>query len=164
MIWLVRSAAVSVAALCVLASASAAQSARGARASVSGKLIATRTDSAVRGTAKPVKAATAPSYTQLSAALGGLPTRTEQFVRIPSLRAERITLVDVRNLFRENDHQKEFEIVVANRARQITAMRSTLQNSLVLRDLLFDRQLKMSQVVAVDPQPDGSATVFYVPE
>ncbi|HYW29953.1 MAG TPA: hypothetical protein VE869_00505 [Gemmatimonas sp.] len=93
-----------------------------------------------------------------------MPTRTEQFVRIPSLRAERITLVDVRNLFRETNQQKEFETVVANRARQITAMRSTLQNSIVLRDLLFERQLKMSQVVAVDPQADGSATVFYIPE
>lgn len=162
MIWFVRSAAASIAALCVLASSSAAQSAKG-RAPVSGRLLATR-DSAARSAAKPVRPSAAPSFTQLSAALGGLPTRTEQFVRIPSLRAERITLVDVRNLFRETNQQKEFETVVANRARQITAMRSTLQNSIVLRDLLFERQLKMSQVVAVDPQADGSATVFYIPE
>ncbi|MES2524443.1 MAG: hypothetical protein V4617_17220 [Gemmatimonadota bacterium] len=130
----------------------------------SGKILATKPDSATRNAPKPARPAAAPSYTQLSAALGALPARTEQFVRIPSLRAERITLVDVRNLFRETSQQKEFETSIADRARQITAMRSTLQNSLVLRDLLFDRQLKMSQVVAVDPQPDGSAVVFYVPE
>src|SRR5687767_1547113 len=113
MTWFVRSAAVSVAALCVLASQSAAQSAKGQRETASGKMLATTPDSAARAAAK-ARPAAAPSYAQLSAALGALPARTEQFVRMPSLRAERITLVDVRNLFRENSQQKEFETSIAD--------------------------------------------------
>ena len=104
------------------------------------------------------------SYGQLSAAMASLADQSNRFVRVRGLRPEHITLVDIRNLFRYTDEQKSYEQALMQHDRQITDMRSTLQNSLVLRDLLYDRQLMMSQVVAVQTTADGRAIVFYQPE
>lgn len=104
------------------------------------------------------------SFANMMSAMGSLSDRSNRLVRTRGLRAEQITLVDVRNLFRYTDDQKNFEKALSQYERQINAMRSALQASLVLRDVLYDRQLTMTQVVAVDVAQDGRATVFYLPE
>lgn len=109
-------------------------------------------------------AAAAASFANMMSAMAAPADRSNRIVRTRGLRAEQITLVDVRNLFRYTDDQKNFEKALSQYERQLTAMRSTLQGSLVLRDLLYERQLTMSQVVAVDMTADGRATVFYLPE
>ena len=109
-------------------------------------------------------AAASVSFAMMMSAMKALPDRSSRVVRTRGLRSDQITLVDVRNLMRYTDDQKNFERALAQYERQIIAMRSTLQGSLVLRDLLYERQLTMSQVVAVDAGPDGRATVFYLPE
>ena len=144
------------------ASVASAQSAPKAKRASSDKLLASATDSAmVKG--KPVAAASV-TYAQLRTAMGALPDQSNRFVRTRGLRREHITLVDVRNLFRYSDDQKNFEHALMQFDRQITEMRSTLQSSIVLRDLLYERQLKMSQVIGVESMPDGRAIVYYQPE
>lgn len=104
------------------------------------------------------------TYAQLSAAMGALPEQSNRLVRLRGLRPEHITLIDVRNLFRYTDEQKSYEQALMQHDRDITEMRSTLQGSVILRDLLYDRQLKMSQVIGVQTTSDGRAIVFYQPE
>ncbi|MCA2990998.1 hypothetical protein [Gemmatimonas sp.] len=53
---------------------------------------------------------------------------------------------------------------ISRRERELTSMRNTLQNSVVLRDLLTTREIPMTQVIAVDVAADGKmAMVFYRP-
>ena len=146
----------------LVASAAGAQSARRGKATSSGTMLASAPDS-TRSRVKAVPAASV-TYARLRAAMGALNDGTGRFVRTRGMRAEHITLVDVRNLFRYTDDQKSYERALTEFDRSIVDMRSTLQSSLVLRDLLYDRQLKMSQVVGVDLTPDGRAIVFYQPE
>ena len=158
-LFIVRKAAIAVVALVVVAATNAA--AQGARRTVlATKTVAERTDSL-----RPVAGKLTPALPRLAAAMSALPYNAGKFVRIPLQRPEHITLVDVRNVFRYSDDQKSFEEAIALHARDITAMRSTLQGSLALRDLLYDRQLSMQQVIAVVVSPDGrSGTVYFRPE
>ena len=148
----------------LVASAAGAQSARRGKgkAVASGTMLVSAPDS-TRTRVKAVPA-TSVTYARLRSAMGALSDGTGRFVRTRGMRAEHITLVDVRNLFRYTDDQKSYERALMESDRSIVDMRSTLQSSLVLRDLLYDRQLKMSQVVGVDLTPDGRAVVFYQPE
>jgi hypothetical protein len=103
-------------------------------------------------------------FGRLMAALNTLDTNASRFNAISGITAEQIVLVDVRNLMQGNN-QVALEEAVARRERELTSMRNSLQNSLVLRDLLTSRDIPMVQVLAVDVAPDGkSATVFYRPE
>jgi hypothetical protein len=153
-------------AMSVLAAVSAlpvlvhAQSAR--RVAVSDPVLSANADSTAPRT--KASAAASVSFANMMSAMSALPDRSARLVRVRGLKPEHITLVDVRNLFRYTDDQKNFEKALSQYERQVTAMRSTLQGSLVLRDLLYERQLSMTQVMAVDVTPDGRATVFYLPE
>ncbi len=103
-------------------------------------------------------------FGRLIAALNTLDTNATRFVNISGLTNEQIILVDVRNLM-EGNNQVALDEAVSRRERELTSMRNTLQNSLVLRDLLTAKQIPMVQVLAVDVAPDGkSAMVFYRPE
>lgn len=103
-------------------------------------------------------------FGRLIAALSTLDTNATRFVNISGLTADRIVLVDVRNLLRGNN-QAALDEAVSRRERELTSMRNTLQNSLVLRDLLTAKEIPMVQVLAVDVAPDGKmATVYYRPE
>lgn len=134
----------------------------------------TRLTSNAGSTARSAKTASAPAsasaapassapgtFDAFMRAMYDLPALSNKFVRIPALRPEHISLVDVRNVFRESSEQERFEAVLQEQDRRITGMRSTLQNSMTLRDVLYDRQLTMSQVVAVDVLPDGRGAVVY---
>ena len=130
------------------------------RTTLASKVVAGRADSS-----RTVAAKVIPAMPRLAAAMESLPVQAGRFVRVPMLRTENIALVDVRNVFRLSEDQRWFEEAIAKRARDITAMRSALQGSLVLRDLLYDKQLTMQQVVAVEVNPDGrSGTVYFRPE
>jgi hypothetical protein len=156
------SATSSLAAVLLLASSASAQSTPRTPGGGTDRLMASAAD-----TTPPRGKAVAPAsvtFAQLSAAMGALPEQSSRFVRVRGLRAEHITLVDVRNLFRYTDDQKSYEQALMQHERHITTMRSTLQNSLVLRDLLYDRGLNMSQVIGVQTTADGRAIVFYQPE
>jgi hypothetical protein len=117
-------------------------------------------------TAWRARSAARPSvtYAAFNATMGTLPSQSARFVANRGLRAEQIALVDVRNLFRSGDEQKQYEQALEQYARQIEAMRSTLQKSALLGDLLKDRGLKLSHVIGVQTTPDGGAIVFYQPE
>ena len=156
------SVATALSAALLLASVAGAQSAARAKTSHSDKLVASGADSAVTKS-KPVSSSSL-TYAQLRAAMSSLPDQSNRFVRLRGLRPEQITLVDVRNLFRYSDDQKNYEQALMEFDRNITNMRSTLQGSIVLRDLLYERQLKMSQVIGVETTADGRAIVFYQPE
>jgi hypothetical protein len=149
-----------LAAVVSIPSAVHAQAAR--RVSVADPSLSASTDSTAPRT--KASAAASVSFANMMSAMSALPDRSTRLVRIRGLKQEHITLVDVRNLFRYTDDQKNFEKALNQYERPLTAMRSTLQGSLVLRDLLYERQLSMSQVVAVDVTPEGRATVFYHPE
>lgn len=157
----VRTAAIAIVAFVAVGTTSAsAQSAR--RSAMATKVVAERADST-----RPLVAAAkvTPALPRLAAAMNTLPVHAGKFVRIPLQRPESITLVDVRNLFRYSDDQKWFEEAIALHERDITAMRSTLQGSLTLRDLLYGRQLSMQQVVAVEVSADGRmGTVYFRPD
>ena len=138
--------------------ASAQTSAR--RTTLASKVLAKSADS-TRTVAPKVR----PAMPRLAAAMDALPKQAGNFVRIPMLRTANIALVDVRNVFRLSADQKWFEEAIATHERDITSMRSVLQGSLVLRDLLYDKQLTMQHVVAVEVNPDGrSGTVYFRPE
>ena len=146
----------------VLASVAGAQSADRDPSAPSSKLVASAADSTV-AKAKPVSASSL-TYAQLRAAMSTLSDQSSRFVRLRGLRPEHVTLVDVRNLFRHSDDQRNYEQALMEFERSITSMRAALQESLVLRDLLNDRQLKMSQVIGVETTAGGRAIVFYQPE
>lgn len=103
-------------------------------------------------------------FGKLLAALGALDTNATRFVNISGLSAEQIVLVDVRSLLQGNN-QVALDAALSRHERELTSMRNTLQNSMVLRDLLSSKQIPMTQVLAVDVAPDGkSTTVFYRPQ
>lgn len=103
-------------------------------------------------------------FGRLLAALGTLDTNATRFVNISGLTVDQITLLDVRTLLQGNN-QVALDAALSRHERELTSMRNTLQNSMVLRDLLSSKQIPMTQVLAVDVAPDGKrATVFYRPE
>lgn len=157
---LVRNAALVAAVAIALDSSIASAQSSSRRSTLASKIVAERADSS-RTTAPKVT----PAMPRLTAAMESLPAQANRFVRIPMLRAENIALVDVRNVFRLSDDQKWFEEAVAKHERDLTAMRSALQGSLVLRDVLYEKQLTMQHVVAVDVSADGRwGTVYFRPE
>ena len=103
-------------------------------------------------------------FGRLIAALNTLDTNATRFNAISGLTADHIVLVDVRNLLQGNN-QVALDEAVARRERELTSMRNTLQNSLVLRDLLTAKEIPMVQVLAVDVDANGkTAMVFSRPE
>jgi hypothetical protein len=107
---------------------------------------------------------TAAQFGQLLASLNTLDTNTARFNAITGLTPEHITLVDVRNLL-QGENQVALDNALGRNERQITTMRSDLQSSTVLRDLLVARSIPMSQIIAVDVAPDATkATVYYRPQ
>ena len=102
-----------------------------------------------------------PRFESVLRAMSEAPALGNQFVRIRPLTPGQIQLVDVRNVFRERTEQERFEAAIAQHDRAITALRSTLQNSITLRDLLYDKGLTMSQVIAVDVLTEGKGAVVY---
>lgn len=157
---LVRNAALVAAAVITLGSSIASAQTSARRTTIASKVIAGRSDSS-----RTISPKVTPAMPRLTAAMTALPAQAGRFVRIPMLRAENIALVDVRNVFRLTEDQKWFEEAVATHERDMTAMRSALQGSLVLRDVLYEKQLTMQHVVAVEVNPDGrSGTVYFRPE
>jgi hypothetical protein len=132
------------------------------------KVLVAASDSLVRGAGKggtPASTALAPtavpSFSHFSAAIDAAAANSSRLVRLIALKPAQITLVDMRNVLRFSDEQKRLDELVAARTRQLADMRATLQNSLPLRDLLYQRELSMTQVLAVDVMPDGRAIVYY---
>jgi hypothetical protein len=104
---------------------------------------------------------TAARFGRLTTALNTTELNTRRFLGITGLKPARLTFVDVRDWV-SADMMSALDATILRNARAITAMRSDLQNSLLLRDALVERDLTMSQVVAVEVSPDASqATVFY---
>lgn len=100
-------------------------------------------------------------FGRITAALNTAELNTKRFLGITGLKPARLTFVDIRDWV-TSDMVEAMDAAIVRNARAITAMRSELQNSLMLRDALVERDLTMSQVVAVDVSPDASqATVFY---
>ena len=144
--------------------ASAAPRNARARRAVATKQVAAVSDSTPRR-AVAVAVSAPVDFSHLVAAMAASRDNSNRFARSPNLRPDQIALVDVRNLLKRGDEQSALETALGQHERDITAMRATLQSSYVLRDLLYARQLAMSQVIAVDFAPDGRAgTVFYRPE
>ena len=156
---LVSKAALAVVAWCLCPSIGTAQ-ASGAPKSAPQPAPAAGTDT---GAAKP-SAARPMTFAGLMEAMNALPDRSKRLAKTPGLRADQITLVDVRNLFRETREEKGYEHALMKYEGQIAAMRSTLESNSVLRALLKDWQLSVAHVVAVDTSPDGRALVYYQPE
>lgn len=103
-------------------------------------------------------------FARLLAALNTLDSNTTRLNAVSGLKAEQITLIDTRTLARGNN-QRALDEAVTREETKITTMRSTLQNNMVLRDLLVSKEIPMSQVIAVDVAADGTtATVFYHPK
>ena len=133
-----------------------------AKSTVTGTAAGTLATTAVAAKpATPAAAEPMPRFESVLKAMSEAPALGNQFVRIRMLAPDQIQLVDVRNVFRERAEQERFEAAVAQHDRAITALRSTLQNSITLRDLLYDKQLSMSQVVAVDVLSEGKGAVVY---
>ena len=157
---LVRNAAIVAAAVLILDSSIASAQSSARRTVLASKVIAGRADST-----RSMSTRVTPAMPRLAAAMDALPAQAGRFVRIPMLRADNIALVDVRNVFRLNEDQRWFEEALARHERDMTSMRSVLQGSLVLRDALYDKQLTMQHVVAVEVSADGrSGTVYFRPE
>lgn len=156
-------AALATAFATVGAASLAAQSASRS-SSIASRMANARSDSLRAAPARTVAAPT-PAMPRLTAAMSALNANAARFIRIPEARPELVTLVDVRNVFKYSDDQKWYEEAIAKHERDITAMRATLQGSMVLRDMLYQRQLTMQHVVAVEVAPDGrSGTVYFRPE
>ena len=128
----------------------------------SDKTTSVPTDSAL-SRAKAVSRASV-TYTALSAAMSTLNVQTSRFVRLRKMRPEHVTLVDVRNLFRNRDEHTRYEQALEQYRQQIAEMRSTLAESPVLHDLLQGRGLKLSHVSGVQTSADGRIVVFYQAE
>ncbi len=100
-------------------------------------------------------------FGRITAALSTAELNTKRFLGITGLKPARLTFVDIRDWV-TSDMVNAMDAALVRNARAITTMRSELQNSLMLRDALVERDITMSQVVAVDVSPDASqATVFY---
>lgn len=98
------------------------------------------------------------------ASLNTLEVQTPRFTSITGLKPEQITLVDVRNLLKGNN-QRALDQALGKHEPQVTAMRSALQSSTVLRDVLLAKDISMNDVLAVEVAPDGAAaTVYYRPQ
>lgn len=162
---LVRNAALIAVAVIALGSSVASAQTSARRSTIASKVIASRSDSSRAVAPRTVSPKVTPAMPRLTAAMEALPAQAGRFVRIPMLRAESIAFVDVRNMFRLTEDQKWFEEAISKHERDMTAMRSALQGSLVLRDVLYEKQLTMQHVVAVEVNPDGrSGTVYFRPE
>jgi len=89
----------------------------------------------------------------------GLPTSRPD----AGLSAQHFILVDVRPMLLGNNRAR-LDAALAQRARELTALRSDLQGHFALRDALVAGKVPMSQVIAVDALTSAThATVYYLP-